>query len=144
MLASFAHRERKHLENRFKFGEGLVGQCALEKTRILLSPVPGDYLAVSSGLGSAPPASLVVLPVLFEGEVKAVIELGSFAPFKPVHLTFLEQVTESIGIVLNTITATMRTETLLTQSQALTAELQSQQGVLQMTNAELEEKARLL
>src|SRR5262249_51139404 len=90
------------------------------------------------------PVSIVVLPVLFEGDVKAAIELASFAQFSDIHLAFLDQLTQSIGIVLNTIRATMRTEQLLQQSQALAEELQSQQLQLQTTNAELQEKAQLL
>src|SRR5207249_5219261 len=92
----------------------------------------------------AAPASIVVLPVLFEGDVKAAIELASVGHFNEVHLAFLDQLTQSIGIVLNTIAATMRTEQLLKQSQALAEELQSQQLQLQKTNAELQEKAQLL
>src|SRR5213075_2152543 len=115
-----------------------------EKDRILLTNVPGDYVKINSGLGEAPPRNIIVLPVLFEGQVKAVIELASFQEFSPTHETFLDQLTESIGIVLNTIEANMRTEELLKQSQSLARELQSQQEELQQTNAELEDKAKLL
>ncbi|HEX6349037.1 MAG TPA: HAMP domain-containing protein [Candidatus Dormibacteraeota bacterium] len=142
--ASYAYRERKGLNSMFRLGEGLVGQCALEKQRILLHNVPGDYVQISSGLGGAAPLNIIVLPVLFEGEVKAVIELASFETFSDTHKDFLDQLTESIGIVLNTIEANMRTEELLVQSQSLANELQSRQEELQQTNAELEEKARLL
>ncbi len=129
---------------RFRFGQGLVGQCAREKERILVTNVPRDYVRINSSLGGSTPVSIVVLPVLFEGDVKAAIELASFGEFNEVHLAFLDQLTQSIGIVLNTIAATMRTEQLLKQSQALAEELQSQQLQLQTTNAELEEKAQLL
>ena len=134
LLASYAYTERKNLANHFKAGEGLVGQCALEKTSIVLSNVPADYVQVRSGLGEATPLNIVVLPVLFEGEVKAVIELASFYRFSDVHLIFLNQLTESIGIVLNTIVATMRTEELLKQSQSLAVELQTRQRELTETN----------
>ncbi len=144
LLASYAYSERKHLGNRFRGGEGLVGQCALEGQPILLTEVPPDYVQVSSGLGAAAPLSIVVLPVLFEGDVKAVIELASFYRFSDVHLTFLNQLTESIGIVLNTIGATMRTEELLKQSQSLATELQTRQQELTETNARLEQQARSL
>src|SRR6202030_1190243 len=117
---------------------------AKEKERILVTDVPGDYIRINSSLGGLAPVSIVVLPVLFEGDVKAAIELASFAQFSDVHLNFLDQLTQSIGIVLNTIAATMRTEQLLQQSQALAEELQSQQLQLQKTNAELQEKAQLL
>ena len=144
MLASYAYKERKNIDNRFKLGEGLVGQCALEKEKILLTHVPGDYIQIASGLGAAPPLNVIVMPVVFEGQVKAVLELASFDRFNPTHETFLDQLTESIGIVLNTIEANMRTEDLLKQSQSLARELQSQQEELQQTNAELEDKAKLL
>src|SRR5688500_677677 len=127
LLASYAFRERKGVNNEFRLGEGLVGQAALEKERILLSHVPEDYVQISSGLGEAAPLNIVVLPVTFEGEVKAVMELASFERFNDTHVTFLEQLTESIGIVLNTIEANTRTEDLLRQSQGLGRELQSPQ-----------------
>ncbi|MEA2614479.1 MAG: hypothetical protein QOE72_262 [Chloroflexota bacterium] len=142
--AGYGYRERKHLATTFRLGEGLVGQCALEKERILLTQVPSDYVQISSGLGEAPPLNIIVLPVLFEGQVRAVIELASFNRFSPTHQDFLDQLTENIGIVLNTIEANMRTESLLEQSQSLAHELQSQQEELQQTNEELEDKARLL
>ncbi|KAB8145009.1 response regulator [Chloroflexia bacterium SDU3-3] len=144
MLSAYAFRERKHISNRFRIGEGLVGQCALEKDRILITDVPRDYIQISSGLGEAPPRNIVVLPVVFEGQVRAVIELASFQSFSDIHLTFLDQLMESIGIVLNTIEANMRTEVLLSQSQSLAEELQGQQAELTETNQRLEEQARTL
>src|SRR5262249_25361269 len=114
LLASYAHRERKTVANRFALGEGLVGQCALEKERIAIS-APPDYIRVSSGLGEAPPVNIIVLPVVFEGQVKAVLELASFERFNPTQHAFLDQLTETIGIVLNTIEANTRTEDLLKQ-----------------------------
>ncbi|MEY2496955.1 MAG: hypothetical protein QOD12_511, partial [Verrucomicrobiota bacterium] len=144
LLASYAYRERKGVNNRFKLGEGLVGQAAFEKERILLTSVPNDYVQISSGLGEAAPMNIVVLPILFEGQVKAVMELSSLDRFNTTHQAFLDQLTESIGIVLNTIEANTRTEDLLKQSQSLASELQSRQEELQQTNQELEEKARQL
>ena len=144
LLASYAYKDRKNIDNRFKLGEGIVGQCALEKEKILLTNVPNDYIQITSGLGEAKPLNVIVLPIIFEGQVKAVMELASFDRFNPTHEQFLDQLTESIGIVLNTIEANMRTENLLKQSQSLARELQSQQEELQQTNAELEEKAKLL
>jgi CheY-like chemotaxis protein len=142
LLAGYATRPEQ--PQRILVGEGLVGQCAVEKERILLTGVRSDYTRIASSLADAPPASIVVLPVLFEGQTKAVIELATLAPFSVTHLTFLEQLTQSIGVVLNTIEATMRTENLLQQSQQLTVELQSQQKELQQTNEELAQKARQL
>jgi len=137
MIASYGYRSSRKLPTSFLPGEGLVGQCALEKNRIWLTDVPRDYIVVSSGLGSAPPNNIVVLPILFEQQVKAVIEIASLDRFTETHLSFLDQLMESIGVVLNTIEANSRTESLLTQSQSLAQELQQ-------TNQELAEKARLL
>jgi signal transduction histidine kinase/CheY-like chemotaxis protein/HAMP domain-containing protein len=144
LLASYAYRERVNVITAFKLGEGLVGQCALEKVKILLTKVPGDYIRISSGLGEATPLNLIVMPVIFEGQVKAVLELASFDNFSETHQTFLDQLTDTIGIVFNTIEANTLTEDLLAQSQSLARELQSRQEELQKTNAELEEKATLL
>ncbi len=137
MIASYGYRSSRKLPTSFLPGEGLVGQCALEKMRIWLTDVPRDYIVVSSGLGAAPPTNIVVLPILFEQQVKAVIEIASLDRFTETHLSFLDQLMESIGVVLNTIEANSRTESLLTQSQSLAQELQQ-------TNQELAEKARLL
>ena len=142
LLASYAQAGGNGVRNRFKMGEGLVGQAALEKQRILLADVPTDYVKVSSGLGESRPMNIVVLPILFEGETKAVMELSSLERFNPTHQAFLDQLAESIGIVLNTIEANSRTENLLQQSQSLAIELQNRQEELQQTNVELEEKAR--
>jgi HAMP domain-containing protein/CheY-like chemotaxis protein/GAF domain-containing protein len=144
LLSSYAYKERKHLSNKFAVGEGLIGQCAFEKQRILLDNVPTNYIQISSGLGEAPPLNIIVLPVIFEGQVNAVIELASYNRFSEIHQTFLDQLTESIGIVLNTIGAGMRTEALLKQSQSLTQELQSQQNELRETNERLERQAATL
>ena len=144
LLASYAYKERKHLSNVFRSGEGLIGQVAMEKKRILIGEVPDNYVKINSGLGEGTPLNLVVLPVLFEGELQAIIELASFNRFNEISLTFLDQLTESIGIMLNTIAATMRTEDLLKESQSMAEELQNQQEELKQTNEELEEKAREL
>ncbi len=144
MISSYAYRERKHLANQFHLGEGLVGQCALEKERILITEVPDNYIKISSGLGEAKPLNAVVLPVLFEGHVTAVIELASFQHFNEIHLNFFDQLTESIAIVLNTIAASMRTEELLKQSQSMAEELQTRQKELTETNERLEQQAKSL
>jgi HAMP domain-containing protein/signal transduction histidine kinase/CheY-like chemotaxis protein len=151
LLSSYAFKERKSLANRFAVGEGLVGQCAFEKKSIVLTNVPPDYIQINSGLGEASPHNIIVLPVLFEGELLAVIELASFNRFSEIHRTFLDQLMESVGVVLNMISANMRTEELLKQSQSLTQELQSQsqelqaqQEQLRSTNSELENQAKEL
>ncbi len=142
LLAAYAKGEGQ--PDHIPLGVGLVGQAAVEKQRILLNEVPASYTAIQSSLGAAPPTSVVVLAVLFEGETMAVIELAALRPFTNTHLQFLDQLTQSIGVVLNTIEATMRTENLLQQSQQLTTELQTRQIELQQTNEELASKARQL
>ncbi|MDP3575530.1 MAG: response regulator, partial [Archangium sp.] len=143
LVSSYAHGGQKRAQ-RLAMGEGLAGQCAVEKKRILLTEVPPEFITVSSSLGQARKVSIIVLPVLFESQTKAVIELASLQTFSPGSLAFLDLLTQSIGAVFNTIEATMRTEGLLTQSQQLTVELQSRQSELQQTNEELGNKARLL
>ncbi|MFB9079263.1 HAMP domain-containing protein [Flavobacterium procerum] len=144
LIASYAYIKRKNSPTQYAMGEGLIGQVAVEKERIILSNVPKDYIRINSGLGDAKPKDVIILPVLFEGRLKAVIELASLDTFSQTHLDFLEGLTESIGIVLNTIESNSRTEELLVQSQSLASELKSQQEVLKNTNEELEEKAILL
>src|SRR5205085_5847526 len=144
LFATYGYKEEKNIPKEFEIGEGLVGQCAIEKERILLTNVPRDYIKISSGLGRIKPSNLIILPVLFETNVKAVIELASLDVFSETHLDFLGQLTESIGIVLNTIETNSRTEELLTQSQSLAGELKIQQEELRRTNDELQDKALLL
>ncbi|MBA2425596.1 MAG: HAMP domain-containing protein [Actinobacteria bacterium] len=151
LLASYGYKKRKNLSNTFTEGEGLVGQSVLEKKPILITQAPDDYIKISSGLGEASPQNIIVLPVVFEDRVLAVIELASFRPFSEVNQTFLEQLTETIGVTLNSIIASMRTEELLEQSQSLAQELQSQSEELQTqqddlknSNSELEQQARSL
>jgi HAMP domain-containing protein/CheY-like chemotaxis protein/signal transduction histidine kinase len=127
-----------------RIGEGLIGQCASEKRRLLITELPTRTAPIRSGLFEATPNNVIVLPVLFEDRVKAVIELASLGLFTASHLAFLEQLTSSIGIVLNSIEATMQTEGLLKQSQQLAAELQTQQKELQQTNEQLAQKAQEL
>ena len=142
LLASYACHEQSRMKTSFKLGDSLVGQAALEKQRILITDAPSDYIKISSALGAARPMNIAVLPILFEGEVKGVMELSSLERFNSTHQAFLDQLTESIGIVLNTIEANTRTENLLEQSQSLATELQNRQEELQKTNLELAEKAR--
>ncbi|MGV3591354.1 MAG: response regulator, partial [Gammaproteobacteria bacterium] len=129
---------------RFALREGLAGQCAADGRRILVTDIPSDVVHVHSGLLQAKARSIIALPVLYEGQVKAVLELATIHGFTQSHLAFLEQLAGSIGVVLNTIEATMRTEGLLKQSQELAGELQTQQKELQQTNEELANKAQLL
>ncbi len=130
--------------DRLELGDGLVGQVATEKRRQLITDVPPSAVPVHSGLFKAIPRNVVVLPVLFENQVKAVIELASLSLFTASQLAFLEQLTASIGILLNSIEATMKTEGLLKQSQQLASELQNQQKELQEKNEQLAQKAQQL
>ena len=144
LYSSYADTKEMNVPKEFSVGEGLVGQCAFEKERILITNVPRGYVKISSGLGSAKPSNLIILPVLFDNQVKAVIELASLDSFSETHLDFLSQLTENIGIVLNTIEALTRTERLLEQSQSQAGELKTQQEELRITNNELQVKALLL
>jgi HAMP domain-containing protein/CheY-like chemotaxis protein len=144
LLSAFADAGKDGHPEHLDLGEGLLGQCAVEKRRMLVSDLPGGTVPVSSGLFEAVPRNVIVLPVLFEDQVKAVIELASLSTFTASHLAFLEQLTASIGIVLNSIEATMQTEGLLKQSQELAAELQTQKRELQQTNEQLAQKAQQL
>ncbi len=141
LIASYGYRERKNLSKEWAVCEGVVGQAAFEKERILITDLPDDYIQIVSGLGQAAPRNIVVLPILFEGQVKAVIELAGFGHFQAIHLNLLDQLAEGLGIVFNSIESATSTEMLLQQSQSLAGELKSQQDELQKTNAELEQKA---
>jgi HAMP domain-containing protein/CheY-like chemotaxis protein/signal transduction histidine kinase len=143
LLSTFADTPEGYLKA-VRVGEGLVGQCAAEKRRMLITELPRRTAPIRSGLFQAVPKNVIVLPVLFEDRVKAVIELASLGAFTASHLSFLEQLTSSIGIVLNSIEATMQTEGLLKQSQQLATELQTQQKELQQTNEQLAQKAQQL
>ncbi|MEU6530007.1 HAMP domain-containing protein [Streptomyces sp. NPDC046928] len=150
MLGSYAY-SMGSMPTSFRPGEGLIGTAALEKRAILVENAPSGYLKISSGLGEAPPAQVIVLPVLFEGKVLGVIELASFTPFTQIQKDFLNQIAEMIATSVNTISVNTKTEVLLRQSQELTeqlrersAELENRQKALQASNAELEEKAELL
>ncbi|MGY8637141.1 HAMP domain-containing protein [Bradyrhizobium sp. 14AA] len=144
LLASYAGDGAYPYQRVLPFGDGLIGQCALDKRPRVIADIPPDVVPINSALFRVAPKNLVVLPVLFEGQVKAVIELASLTSFTTSQMTFLEQLTDSIGIVLNSIEATMQTEGLLKQSQQLAGELQTQQRELQQTNDQLEQKAQQL
>jgi HAMP domain-containing protein/putative methionine-R-sulfoxide reductase with GAF domain len=137
LLASYASQGREAHGRTIGIGEGLVGQCAVEKRRLILTNVPSPAFRIATGLSSTSALEVLVMPVVFEGEVRGVMELASLEHFNPAHQAFLDQLMESIGIVINTIEANTRTENLLKQSQSLAMELQQ-------TNQALEEKASQL
>ncbi len=136
-VAGYANMDDISYPTTFKLSEGLVGQCAVQKRKIWLKDLPPDYISITSALGAAPPRQLVLLPIVFEQQVKAVVELAALDPFEPTQMAFLEQLMDAVAVVLNTLEAHNRTESLLTQSQSLAQELQQ-------TNQELADKARLL
>ena len=144
LLAKYADNVGAGYPDRLELGSGLIGQCAIEKQRRLITDVPQSSVAIDAVVFKALPRSVIVLPITFEDQIKAVISLSSLNELEPAHLTFLEQLTVGIGIVLNSIEATMQTEGLLTQSQELAAELQDQQKAMQKTNEELAQKAQQL
>jgi signal transduction histidine kinase/HAMP domain-containing protein len=144
LQASYGYEERRNLSSVFRFGEGLVGQCAKERTRILITEVPADYVRINSGLGASTPLNIVLLPVLFEGSVRAVIELASFSVISPIHQTFLDQLSESIGPILNSVEANALTDELLKQAQAQAMTLGSQQDELRDANEDLERQTKRL
>ncbi|MBB5801655.1 HAMP domain-containing protein/signal transduction histidine kinase/CheY-like chemotaxis protein [Saccharothrix ecbatanensis] len=137
LTAAYGYTPRGKRPKRFMRGESLIGQVAVEKKTVLVTDVPPGYLEIGSGLGSAPPANLVILPIVFQGETLGVIELGSFGEFTEVHLDLLDQLKENIGVNLNTMLANARTDTLLVESQRLTEELRA-------GSVELEARARQL
>jgi hypothetical protein len=143
-LAAYADSPGSDLPREYRMAEGIIGQCAQERHTIVISEIPPGSIRISSGLVELAPRTVMVLPVIFEGQVKAVIELASLQEFSTSHRAFLEQLTDFIGVVVNNIEVTMRTERLLAQSQQLAGEQQSQQRELQKTNEELEQKAHLL
>ncbi len=144
LLSAYADDGVNGHPQRLRIGEGLIGQCAADKRRMLITDMPKRTVLIGSALFKVVPSNIIVLPVLFENQVKAVIELASVTQFTALQTMFLEQLTASIGIVLNSIEATMQTEGLLKQSQQLAAELQTQQRELQQTNEQLEQKAQQL
>jgi signal transduction histidine kinase/HAMP domain-containing protein/CheY-like chemotaxis protein len=144
LFAGYALKSRELINRKVLLGEGLIGQCAKDKEKIRLSNVPKEYLQINSGIGNGSPLDLVILPVLFEYKVKAVIELASFENFSDTHIDFLDQLMESIGIVLNNIETNTRTEELLSQSQSLASELSAQKEELRRANDELHDKGRSL
>jgi signal transduction histidine kinase/CheY-like chemotaxis protein/HAMP domain-containing protein len=151
LIAGYGLRADKDAPIQYRIGQSLIGQVAKSKRAIVVDQIPPGYIRISSGLGEAPPANLAVMPIKFEDQVMGVVELASFSKFTPIQIDFLEQLTETLGVSVNAIIANARTDTLLEQSQRLTAELQARSSELQsrseeltLSNADLEEKAALL
>ncbi|HEM49041.1 MAG TPA: response regulator, partial [Caldithrix sp.] len=144
LASSYAFTTRKNLSNEYKSGMGIVGQAAKEKKPILITDVPDDYVKINSGIGEAKPLNILVLPFLYEGVVKGVIELGSFHEFTDIHLQFLNMTAENIAIAFHTAESRVELQKLLEQSQVQAEELQAQQEELRVTNEELEEQTQAL
>ncbi len=142
LIASYGYTRRDSVPEAFALGESLVGQAALEGTTIRIDDAPEDYIRISSGLGDRAPASILIMPILFEDQPLGVIELAWLRPPSEIHRTFLEQLVETLGVVLNSIIANMRTEELLQQSQSLNAELEQQAQLLEERNLDIEGKNR--
>ena len=140
LQGSYAYKKRKNLSGEYSIGEGIIGQCALEKSSILLTDVPDDYIKINSGVGESKPLSILVTPLLYDGVLQGVIELGSFQEFSDVHMQFLEQISESIAIAFQSAVARVKVRELLDETQNQAAELQAQQEELRVTNEELEEQ----
>jgi CheY-like chemotaxis protein/signal transduction histidine kinase len=144
MAASYAFKTRKGLSNRFKAGEGLIGQAALEKKSIIFTQIPEDYIRIESSLGNISPKNIIVLPVIYEDDVKGVIELGSVLEFSPLQMEFLEIASEILAVSINGAIFNEKLSLLLEQTKEQAEELKSQQEELKATNEELEEQARIL
>jgi len=138
LTGSYAYKKRKNLSNQFNLGEGLIGQSALEKQSILITDVPDDYVKINSGVGEATPLNILVTPLIYDGEVTGVIELGTFQKFTDTHLQFIEQASENIAITLQSALSRKRVKELLTETQNQAEELQTQQEELRVTNEELQ------
>lgn len=151
MVASHAYTWRNKVSNRFKLGEGLVGQAALEHKPIMIMDLPQDYIHIQSGLGESPPRTVFIIPFMYETQVKGVIELASLHELNAIQREFLKQAVTSIGIAMNTAESRSQMQELLEQSKAQTEELQAQQEELQaqqeelrQANEELEVRSRQL
>jgi len=144
LTASYAYKKQKELSNKFSFGEGLVGQAALERESILLTQVPEGYIKIQSGLGEARPASIIVTPLIFEERVSGVLELGAFHEFSDRDLTFLDQSSKNIAIAITSTQVSLKTSNLLQETQELAEKLQAQQEELRVSNEELEEQTKAL
>ena len=138
LLGRYGNPERKQLPTAFAPGENLVGQCALEKKTIRLTEVPGSYITIRSSLGEAPPLEIVIVPAIFQEKVLAVIEMASFTRFTERQMLFLKELLPLIGLGLDNLMRTRRTESLLEQTTAQAKQLQSQQGALESANVQLD------
>ncbi|AUI68445.1 response regulator [Beggiatoa leptomitoformis] len=158
LLASYAYHKRKELANSFEFGEGIVGQVAIEREPLILTEVPEDYMSIQSGLGKSVPRTIIVYPLIYEETLKGVLELGSFRALSDEQLEFLKQVAPAVAIAINTAQSRLVMQSLLDDSQrqadvlqqqteelqTQAEELQTQQEELRQANEELENRTHEL
>ncbi len=144
LIGGYAYSRQKNTSNEFMFGEGLVGQAAIEKKHILVTNCPDNYINIHSGLGETVPKNILIFPLILENTVQGVVELGSLREFYDSHLNFLNQVAEGIAIAMNSVVSRKRTKDLLEQTQQQAEELQASEKALRQSNEELEENASAL
>lgn len=151
LLGASGYKEKPDMPRSFKLGQGLIGQCARDKNIRVISDIPDDYVMVASALGESAPRTLILVPILFENICVGVIELASLGTFTHTHRAFLEQISFNVGVIINSISAGMKTEELLEEARQTAEELQkneeelkTQQEELEASNEEMEEKTRAL
>jgi len=144
IIGSYAFRENDAASIRFRVGEGLVGQAALEKRIISVENVPQEYLRVSSSLGTLSPRNIIVAPLFHEGFLVGILEMGAFTPLDPLKIRFLEEARDDIAIALYSAENREQMRQLLAQTRKQANHLQMQQEELRQTNEELEQQARAL
>ncbi len=138
LTAGYAYKKPSNMSNEVKFGEGLVGQAAIEKQRLLISDVPEDYIKVNSATGESSPSNIIVAPFLYAGKLIGVIEIASLSKFREVDIEFIDIVSENIAVAFKSTQTNEHVKKLLEETQRQSEELQSQQEELQQTNEELE------
>ncbi|MBN1991843.1 MAG: response regulator [Anaerolineae bacterium] len=143
LVGSYAY-SRNNSNTQFKFGEGLVGQVALEKQPMLIANVPDEHLAIRSGLVETPPKFVMIYPFVYENRVVGVIELGTLTQFSQAQTEFLQTALDSIAIAFNTAQARARINELLAETQQQAEELQTQSEELRVANEELEAQTESL
>ena len=138
--ASFADNnfEKEIGRESFRIGQGLIGQCVQEKHTFVFNEIPKDYRYISTGLGEVPPRSIFIVPILFEGEVIAVMELATMSEYSKLQQDLVKQIVETFGLSINSVIGRMEIIRLLNESRAMTEELQVQSEELQTQSEELQ------
>ncbi|MFA7326810.1 MAG: response regulator [Candidatus Kapaibacterium sp.] len=144
LKGSYAFKKSDRLSSTIKYGEGLLGQCAKDKEKILLTNIPSDYFKITSSLGGETPLQVLIMPVMYYDNLLGIIELGSFEEFTEFNLEILEEAVSKIGIVINNINNVTKTKILLEKTQEQAEELKIQQDMLLRINKNLEIKTESL